>query len=281
MKKYLVMGAMFLLLCSFGQLKYQLPDVRLKAKRLCGKKICDPGSVGMLLHLTDAPYSPELNDKATNVKDIVLQVVGKTLPSAELRSSLNFNNCPGMNFTQNDISELRFQGGKSLDYRYSEVLEINVDASTEANLEKLRVLTQDADKIARLKVKIQAAYQTVKGKKLVMTGRYSEWGLNASARERVLSNVSGDPCRAFVQDGNERMILAVGLIYYDITFDQNSVDELASQIDAELEREGITGSLSFTFKKEITESFSTKSTVYQVVIMRHAGINNNRFLETF
>lgn len=268
---------------QLGQLKYKLPDATLKATQICGKTVCDPGNVGKLLHYTRSPFSPAVK-KATTVEEVAIQVLGQTLPADKMLSSKDFSTCSELSenpFTSADIENVRFPDGRSIDYKRTEKLEINVKAAVDANIKELMKMTNDVAKIEKLKAKIQVAYSRVNGKVLTVVGKYSEWQLSTEAREKIKKGDDFQTCRKWIEDNKQRILLAVGIVYFEINFEQNSVDQLAAEIDAELAKEGLTGSLSFTFKREITKRFKASSEVYQILIVRHAGINGKQFVETF
>ena len=267
---------------QLGQLTYKLPDTNLKAKTICGKKICDPGNVGRLLHYTSSPFSPTVK-KATSIEEIALQVLGQTLPANEILTSKDFSTCSELSnnpFTVSDIEPLKFQEGRKINYERSGQFEINVTAAVDANLKELLKITTDAAKIERLKAKIEASYNKVKGKKLSVIGKYSEWGLSKEARDKLKKGDGFQECRKWIEnkDNPQRILLAVGIVYFEIKYEENSLDQLAAEIDSELAKEGLTGSLSYTFKREITKRFNAESEVYQILIVRHAGIKGNRFV---
>lgn len=268
---------------AFAQLKYKLPDAKLKANQVCGKNVCDPGSVGKLLHYTKSPFSPAVT-KATTVEDVATQVLGQTLPAKKMLSSKDFSTCSELSnnpFTTLDIENVRFPDGRSIDYKRTERLEININAAVEANVKELMKQTTDMAKIERMKAKIQAAYQRVNGKELTVVGKYSEWQLSKEAREKLKKGDGYQDCRKWIEENNQRILLAVGIVYFEITFEQNSLDQLAAELDAEFAKEGLTASLSFSFKREVTKRLKTSSEVYQILIVRHAGISGKEFVETF
>jgi len=282
-KLFLCFGVLFYVSNSFGQLKYQLPNARLKADQICGKKVCDPGSVGKLLHYTKSPFSPAVT-KATTAEQVAIQVLGQTLPSKKMLSSQDFSTCSELSdnpFTAKDIENVRFPDGRSIDYGRTEKLEINITAAVDANIKELLKETADVAKIERLKAKIHAAYQRVAGKDLTIVGKYSEWQLSKDAREKIKKGDGFQACRKWIEENDQRILLSVGIVYFEINYEQHSLDELAAEIDAELAKEGLTASLSFAFKREVTKRFKTESEVYQILIVRHAGIKGKEFVETF
>lgn len=278
----ITIGILLLTGCGVSKLKYPIPNKDLTSKELCGKKVCDPGNVGKLLHLTKSPFSPSVNiKKATSQEDIAIQVLGQTLPADQIRTSKDFSTCSTSSknpFTSADIRNTRFPDGNKIEYEEKKKLQIDINAAANANIKELAGLTDDVAKIERLRAKIEAAYKRVQGKELTITGRYSEWELSQNAREQIKKGDGFQSCRQWIEDENQRIILSVGIIYFDISYEQNSLDDLAAEIDAELKKEGLETSLSFTFKKEITKRFSSKSEVYQIVIFRHAGIKGKSFV---
>ena len=283
MKKQILLGILGLLILGGCKVIYPLPEMDIKPNQLCGKDICDPGNVGFLLHLTKSPFSPTLK-KATKPADIALQVLGKTLSANKIRNSKDYNTCSETSenpFTIADLENSRFPDGRSIGYERTEKLEINVEAAAEANIKELAKLTTDATKIERLEAKIKAAYNKVKGKELKVEGKYTEWELSADAREQIKKGNGFTDCRKWIEDNNQRIITAIGMVYFDIKYEENSLDDLATQLDAELAKEGLSGSISFSFKKQITSRFESSNEVYQILIIRHAGIDGKSFLETF
>lgn len=266
-----------------AQLKYKLPDATLTSNQVCGKKICDPGSVGKLLHYTKSPFSPAVT-KATTVEEVAAQVLGQTLPAKKMLSSKDFSTCSDLSnnpFTTADIENVRFPDGRSIDYKRTEKLEINIKAAVDANVKELMKQTTDMAKIEKLKAKITAAYQRVSGKELTVVGKYSEWQLSKEAREKLKKGDGYQDCRKWIEENNQRILLAVGIVYFEITFEQNSLDQLAAELDAEFAKEGLTASLSFAFKREVTKRLKASSEVYQILIVRHAGIKGKEYVETF
>ena len=283
MKKNLLLSIVILTCFSACKIIYPLPEMDIKPKQLCGKEICDPGNVGFLLHLTKSPFSPAVK-KATSVEDIALQILGKTLSADNIRNSKDYSTCSELSdnpFDKDDIENVRFPDGRTIEYEKKERLEINVEAAAEANVKELAKLTTDAAKIERLEAKIKAAYNKIKGKELNVVGKYSEWELASDTREKIKKGDGFQSCRKWIEDNNQRIITSIGIVYFDITYEEKSIDDLATEIDAELAKEGLTASISFSFKREITKRFESSNKVYQILIIRHAGINGKSFVETF
>lgn len=195
------------------QLKYKLPDATLTASQICGKKICDPGSVGNLLHYTKTPFSPAVN-KATSVEEVAIQVLGQTLPADKMLTSQDFSTCSELSknpFITADIENIKFPDGRSIDYKRTEKLEMNIKAATEVNVKELMKQTTDVAKIEKLRAKIQAAYKKINGKELTVIGKYSEWQLSKDAREKLKKGDGYQECRKWIENNNQRILLAVGM----------------------------------------------------------------------
>ncbi|RPD44872.1 hypothetical protein DNI29_19415 [Hymenobacter sediminis] len=264
------------------ELKYPLPNVILSASQICGKRICNPGDIGTLLHYTRNPISPDIPETGVTAKKIAASILGRVIPVEDIYTK-DFNTCSSSTvspFTVDDVSNIRFANGNNIDYQRTEKLNINIQAATEANMKELMKLTDDAAKLAKLEAKIKAAYQKVKDKQVDVIGVYSEWGLSEAARDELKKGKKFEECHKYVEDNDNRIILALGLVVFDIKFQQKNLDDLAAEIDTELEKEGLKASLSFTFKRQVTEALSSTSTgVYQVLMIRHAGIKKHRFVE--
>lgn len=266
---------------GFAQLKYKLPDATLTANQICGKDICDPGDVGKLLHYTKSPISPAVS-KATTAEDVAVQILGQTVSSARIRLSKDFTTCSQLSnnpFTKSDVENVKFPDGRSISYNRTEKLELNIKAAVEANVKELMKQTADLAKIEKLKGKVQAAYQKINGKVLTVEGKYSEWQLSKEARDKLKKGDGFQECRKWIQENDQRIFLAAGIVYFQITYDENSLDQLAADLDAEFAKEGLTASISFAFKREVAKRLKATSEVYQVLIVRHAGINGKEFVE--
>lgn len=280
-KNLLTISIIAFLASSCSQLKYRLPDATLSANIICGKKICDPGNVGKLLHYTRSPISPVVSN-ATTVEEIAAQVLGQTLPAEKMRTSKDFSTCSELSnnpFTTADVENLKFPEGRLINYTRTEKLEMDIKAATEANVKELMKQTTDVAKIEKLKAKIQAAYQRISGKELTVVGKYSEWQLSKNAREKLKKGDGYQECRKWIEDNNQRILMAVGIVYFEITSEEKSLDQLAAELDAEFAKEGLTANLSFTFKREVTKRLKVSSEVYQILIVRHAGLIKKEYID--
>lgn len=261
------------------KVKYPLPDAVMTPLQVSGTSECKPGNAGRILNFTKNPYSPGIKS-TSSAKDIAFAVLGHTINKGDISGS-DINTCSKTSsnpFTIDDVENVRFTEGRDIKYTRKEKLEINVEAAVEANLKELAKLNLEAAKIQDLKGKITAAYSRVNGKELTVEGRYSEWALSFDALSKLKKGDGYQECRAYIEDPKNprRIITAVGLVYFDILFESSSIDKLAAELDAELKKEGISASLAFTFKREVSKSLkATSNGVFQILVWRHAGLNGD------
>jgi hypothetical protein len=62
------------------------------------------------------------------------------------------------------------------------------------------------------------------------------------------------------------------LVHFDVKFADKSLDDLATQLDAELSKNGIDASLAVEFKKKVQESLKAQGKLYQVVVWKRAKL---------
>jgi hypothetical protein len=76
-----------------------------------------------------------------------------------------------------------------------------------------------------------------------------------------------------LKKNNRRIITAIGIVYYDIKYDLESLDKIANEIQAFVEGKGINANLGFTFKKEVSQKLNaTTNNFYQILTWRHVGV---------
>jgi hypothetical protein len=279
--KNVIIVAVTLLILS-GCVRYPLPDYKLKPVVACGLDECQPGDAGQVFHFTKNPMSPAIRENTT-VQDIAFQILGRTFLEGDGTGG-NINVCSKSiinPFTIEDVTNIRFAVGRDIEFERKEMFEIDIEAATAANLKELSKLGLDAAKIQKLEAKIKATYSKISGKELTVVGRYSEWGLSPEAKERLKKTIDFSECRKYLADNKYRIVTAIGMVVFEINFNSNSIDVLASEIDAELKKEGVDASLAFSFKKEVAQNLSINSgLVYQVLVWRHARIEGDRLAAT-
>ncbi len=262
----------FTLLMFQSCITYKLPDGELKGKEVCGYNKCQPGNVGAVFHYDDNPYSPDITDE-TNARSVAYSVLGHTLPLTDVTGG-NIGACSynaKTPFKKTDIVNIRYSNGRDLEYERTEKLELDVNAAVDANMEELSSKITDQTLLNDLKGKITAAYNNVKGKELSISAKYSEWGLKSNAIDRLRKNVDFQDCKRYMTEQNHRVITAIGLVYYEIEYNQNSLSKLTSEIQSELAQEGIDFNFSASFKREVSKNLTaTTKGGYQVLVLRQA-----------
>ncbi|PIF45365.1 hypothetical protein CLU96_2368 [Chryseobacterium sp. 52] len=66
--------------------------------------------------------------------------------------------------------------------------------------------------------KIDTAYSKIAGKELSIVGKYSQWGIDRDSIEAIIENVDYTECKKYLKDHQYRIILAIGMVYFDISY---------------------------------------------------------------
>jgi hypothetical protein len=255
-----------------------LPDAqKITETQLCGKKDCVPNGLGSPFSFTKKTHTVDITNTSTE-KDIALQVLGHTIKTGDFwggfaPSCATTSKNP---FTKTDITRLS-SSGRTIDYVRTETLELKggIEGAVQANLEEIKKYTADQLIINELEAKIKAEYTKLNGKSLTITGKYSEWGLNKTTVDKLVKGDGFVDCREYLKNNNKRIITTVGIVYYDITFTSESLNKIASEIQAFAEGKGISANLSFTFKREVSQDLEASTEdYYQILTWRHAGVNS-------
>lgn len=268
-------------LITFSSCKtYKLPDAELKPEVVCGYDDCAPGNLGTVFNFYIKPFSLEVDDNKSP-KEIAASVIGHTFKAKRYDGSNNLSGDRALTcsfktsnpFTANDVVYLKNRTGREFGYLRTEKLEFNVDAAVEGNMEEIRKLNPNNVNLPEVEAKLKAAYNKINNKTLSVKGKYSELGLSKEAKERLQKQDGFDECYRYITEKNARIITAIGMVYYDITFDQTSLDKLTADLESELKQYNIKGNVTVKFKREINETLNavTKGG-YQIVVWRHAGI---------
>lgn len=258
---------------GIGGVKYTFPNATLKPVEVCGRSRCTPGqNNGVILHFTKNLFSPEINDAITE-EEVVLSVVGRTVKEDDL-----FGSTPvpcsekGVTpFTSNDITKMGVRAYK-VKYNRKSTLNINVNAAVEANMKEIMKVENNPTKLKTAEAKIKLAYERINGREVSVNAIYTEWGLKADVLNSIRAkNDKYKGCRDFIFSKPYRLITAIGLVTYDMTYQQNSVSKLANEIQAQVESElGIKASFSFTFKREVTKDILAKvENGYSIPVWEH------------
>lgn len=265
----------------FGQFnkKFKLPDAKIKGKVICGGT-CLPGNFGAVLPLYKKTFEPELDDNTTE-QQVAFSILGRTYPETDLTGSKAWRCSESITnpFALTDITRLASTGadGTTFDYTRTEKLNLDVNAAVETNLEELKKLNPNiaAATLTEFGAKISAAYSRFAGKDLTIKGKYSQWGLKNDAIESLVKNVAYGDCKKYLTDHKYRIILSIGMVYFDISYAENSVDKVAADLQAQATEYGIKGNIGVSFKREISKDLkkATKG-YYQILVWRTAGIDD-------
>jgi len=281
--KITLLGLVLITLSNVGQAqfskKFELPDAKIKGSVICSGS-CLPGNYGAVLPLYKKTYEPEL-DENSNEKLIAFSVLGRTYSETDLSGSVAWRCSPDLNnpFTIDNVKRLGSTGkeGKAFDYKRTEKLNLDVSAAVQTNLEELKKLnpTIAPATLTEFGAKLSAAYSKFSGKELTIVGKYSQWGLENDVVESLVKNVGYQDCKKFLTDNKYRIILAVGLVYFDISYAENSLDKIAAELQAEATQYGIKGNIAFSFKREVSKDLKkTTSGYYQILVWRTAGVDD-------
>lgn len=261
----------------FGQFskKFILPDAKIKGSVICGGT-CLPGSIGIVMPLYKKTFEPDINENSTE-KLIAYSVLGRCYPESDKSGAKAWRCTESLTnpFSIDAITRLGSQEGTSFNYKRSEKLNMNVAASVETNLKELKKLNPGIAPatLTEFGARINAAYSKFAGKELTIVGKYSQWGINRDSIEALVKNVDYTECKKFLKDKDYRIILAIGMVYFDISYDENSLDKVAAELQADAISHGIKGNIAFSFKREVSKDLKkiTKG-YYQILVWRTAGI---------
>ncbi|PCH97863.1 MAG: hypothetical protein COB85_02400 [Bacteroidetes bacterium] len=250
---------------------YKFPDAKLRPKVVCGFKACEPGQFGIVFPFYDKLFSPDV-DSTTTLRDVATSIIGHAFPvdnrlgDRALKCSLTLTNP----FTDKDVINLANPSGKKIKYKKTEKLELDVNAAVEGNLEEIKKLNPGITNLPEIEAKLKAAYSKVNDKELVVQAKYSEWGLHRDAMEKLLKGGYLE-CKDFLVEKKYNLITAVGIVSYDITLNNTSLDKISADLEAEMTQQGIKTNLAIGFKREVNESLETSTKGgFQIVVWRFA-----------
>ncbi|GIK68913.1 MAG: hypothetical protein BroJett020_02080 [Bacteroidota bacterium] len=254
---------------------YKLPDAKMKPEQVCGYNYCQPGNYGVVFHFYKKPFSPDV-DSMTTLRDVAYSIIGHAFPNGNLLGDRAFtcSRTTSNPFTASDIVNLVNPTGKDINYTRKEKLQIDINAVVEGNIEEIKRLNPSITNVPEIEARLKAAYSKINNKELTVQAKYSEWGLSRTAIEKLVKEDGYTDCKEFLIEKNYRIITAVGIISFDITFDDKSVDQISSELDAEMKQYGITANLAISFKKEVTQSLKTSTRGgFQIVVWRSVAGN--------
>lgn len=265
-----ILFTLIMLISIAGCNKVKLPDATLDHEIICGKDPCKPGNglSGTLLIFEKDPVSPDVT-ASTNAKEVALQLVGKTVKRGDFtgRDPITCHATESTPFGESEI-DLKSGSWKKVDYKRKEELSIDINAAVEADLDAIKKIAPQLD-LAQIEAKINAAYSSVNGTELIVNAYYSEYGLKSTAIDDITRGVKFSDCKQFLEKYDRALITDIGLLYFDITKNGESIEDIGAALESELEQQGIKYNLSASIRRKVTENInSTVDAGYQVVTWR-------------
>jgi hypothetical protein len=262
---------------------YKLPDAKMRPVQICGYDFCMPGNPpGTIFHFYKKPFSPQIKENSSQ-QEIAYSVIGQVFKSGDMYGSIPLDCAPSgqkQPFQKSDIVPLISLTGRLFDYVRSQKLEINIEAATKANMEEIKKIAPGNVNLPKIEAEIKAKYAKLNDKECKVVGRYSEWALDKEVLQKLMKGEDYTNCKEYLKEKNLRMITAVGLVYFDATIEEKSIDAIGAELQAEIEKYGITGNIAFNFKREISQNLNASTNGgYQILVWRHAGYEDLVFRE--
>ena len=240
---------------------YKFPDARVSAMEMCGEKEgCTPGNTGVAWHFRKNPFSPTLEGVSTP-RQIAYSLLGHAVKVDDNSGKipLTCNDDTPNPFTDAEITPLVSALGRPFELTRSETLKLDVQAAADASLADVMAVTNDAALIAKAKAEITAAYSRLNSTEVKVIATYTEWGLTQTAVDLMTRNKRFCECKEFMKAHNYKVITAIGLVTFSITYQGKSLDVIAGELQAELEKQGITANLTLRFKREVSKSIKAST----------------------
>lgn len=256
---------------------------KVKTSIICGD--CNPGNKGKYMVLSKKTFQPEIKSNATP-ESIAHGLLGYVFPENNMNANQHApcsTNSVVSPFSESMILPLDSEGGQSLFYNEKELLTINVSTTVNADIDKIREVqpTLAANVLEDFKVKLTAAYSKFANKELTINGKYYQFTLENDQVVALAKQIKYSDCHndIYSTTNPKRMIKDIGMVYFDITSESNSVDEISSELAADATAKGIVFNIQANFKRKISSQLKkTTKDYYQIVAWRTVGITE---LESF
>ncbi|WP_157972864.1 hypothetical protein [Aureibaculum luteum] len=265
---------------------YSCKTITIQGKKIKSADICDncnPGNYGPIMLMKKKTYDPQLEDN-TSPKKIAFQILGHVFSEGYKGGDLKIpcsNTSAKSPFLVSDVRNLGSTGssGQSLFYNEKETLNLDVTATVNSDLESIKAANPSVS-VANLdsfKAKLTAAYSKFANKELNVEGKYYQYSLNDQIIVELAKNLNYEDCRAYIYSTTnpKRMITALGLVYFEIKYSSNSVDDISSELVADAAAYGITFNIGVKFKRNISKKLNKVTEgYYQIVTWRTVGISH-------
>jgi hypothetical protein len=240
-----------------GRREYPMPDGSLPGKVICGQPICKAGQNGKRIDFIRNPWSPSV-DSATTPMEAASQVIGYTTNNSYGRDPFTCSKSGVSPFSSADVKNLGFSNGRSITYSKSELVDIDVAAAVQSDLNALVKggLIPTGTNMADLQAKLSTAYSSLDQSKVTVTARYFEFGLGGEAYRDVFEREKYPECVAVLKGGRESLITGAGMVWFDLEFESSSLRELISKVQGDLDSLGIRFSLGASIRKNVNEKLN-------------------------
>ena len=262
---------------TFGY-SYPLPLMKLKGKKICGQKVCDPGINGVPFHYTKNVVAPDVKEGST-VKDIALQLVGRTVEAGDLSGRTPFlcSSDGKSPFSADDITAKGTVEGIETEYKREEKLRFDVKAKVEADLDAMKAIGLESSKLSleAARAKLTAAYSQINESVLEFKGRYYVFGLDLDAYHGVFQTGRYPQCEGVLRTAGSpgrQLITDVGIVVFSGYLKEQGSSKVISDLEAELKSYGVpfsvTASIEHAVKKQLHQSLKTG---FAVISERRSG----------
>jgi hypothetical protein len=275
-----------LFLCLLFLTTYSCKTIKIQGKKIKSADICDncdPGNYGKYMVMRKKTYDPQIDDNSSP-KSIAYEILGHVFPEGykggNLKVSCSSNSAKSP-FSINDVMDLGSTGtiGTTLFYNEKEILNIDISTTVSSDLASIKAAnpTISITNLDSFKAKLSAAYSKFANKELTIEGKYYQFGLRDKVVEEIAKNIKYQVCRTIIysKTNPKRLITAIGLVYFDIKFSTNSIDDISSSLQSDASSYGITFNVSAEFKRNISKSLNKVTDGYfQIVTWRNVSVSH-------
>jgi len=285
----------FLIIVLANSCAYHLPDAKLTPKKVCGQRICNPGNYGKIIQFYKKPLSPTV-DSISTVKEVAAAYIGRTYPDKsflreafekqiqpivgkqlsenqqDFRDPFICSDVKKNPFSMSDILMLDSPEAREITYKKNKKLNIDVEIKVKNSMEEIKILNPLNTNLLAIEAKIRSAYSRINEEGVDVQAKYSAWTLNNSIIEDMTKNLGYLECKEYLKKHKQRIINVVGIVSFDVALENNNIDKITAELEADAKQYGIIGNLGAGFKREINVYIKTKiKNAHKVVVLRSIG----------
>jgi len=235
-----------------------LPNEEIDHEIVCGKDPCTPGNgvAGNLLSFTKDPISPDITDD-TSPHNVAMQIVGKTQKRGDTRGKDPIT-CSAKGPSPFGIKEIVPKSGSSNKFKYekSEKLTIDVNLAVQADLKAIKAIAPTID-LSDIEVKLTTAYSSIDNRTVIINGYYREYGLSSSVIDNITRGVEFEECKTFIKTHDRGIVTDIGLLYFDIKVNGNSMQDIGKEVQTMLNQKGIIFNIGASIRHEATSNLKS------------------------